>query len=83
VETGCRGGQGSPRAAAPIGRQAQVMKLLIMQFSPISRHFIGPNILLSTMFSNTFSKISPYSFQTTDKNFGPCNDKKLEAKEKE
>jgi hypothetical protein len=32
------------------------MKLLIMQSSPASRHFhLGPNILLSTLFSNTLS----------------------------
>jgi hypothetical protein len=33
------------------------MKLLIMQFSPISCHFISlqTNILLSTLFSNTLS----------------------------
>jgi hypothetical protein len=31
------------------------MKLLIMQFSPVSRHLslFGPNILLSTLFSHT------------------------------
>jgi hypothetical protein len=35
------------------------MKLLIMQFSPISSHFISlfrPSILLSTLFSNTHTE---------------------------
>jgi hypothetical protein len=36
-------------------RRVQVMKLLIMQFSPAS---FGPNILLSTLFSNTLSLCS-------------------------
>jgi hypothetical protein len=36
------------------------MKLLIMQLSPTSCHFIlfGPNILLNTLFSNTLSLCS-------------------------
>jgi hypothetical protein len=36
------------------------MKLLIMQFSPTSCHFIffGPNILFNTLFSNTLSLCS-------------------------
>jgi hypothetical protein len=34
-----------------VWRGAQVMKLLIMQFPPISRHFIPP---LSTLFSNIY-----------------------------
>jgi hypothetical protein len=33
------------------------MKLIILQFSPTSCNF-GPNILLSTLFSNTFSLFS-------------------------
>jgi hypothetical protein len=35
------------------------MKLLVMQFSPLSCHFIpfGLNILLSTLFSNTLSLV--------------------------
>jgi hypothetical protein len=38
-------------------RWEQIMKLLIMQFSPPSHHSIpfSPNILLSTLFSNTLS----------------------------
>jgi hypothetical protein len=41
-------------------RSVQVMKLLIMQFSPTSCHFIRrtPNILLSVLFSNTLSLCS-------------------------
>jgi hypothetical protein len=36
------------------------MKILIMQFPPISRHFIpfGPNILLSTLFDNSIDLIT-------------------------
>jgi len=36
------------------------MKFLIMQSSPASRHFrpLGPNILLSTLFSNTLNLCS-------------------------
>jgi hypothetical protein len=39
---------------------AQVMKLLIMQFSPASptSSLLGPNILLSTLFSNTLNLCS-------------------------
>jgi hypothetical protein len=40
----------------------QVMKLLIMQFSPTS--LFGPDILLSTLFSNTISVCS--SLNVTD-----------------
>jgi hypothetical protein len=37
----------------------QVLKFLIMQSSPVSRHFLlGPNILLSTLFSDTLSLCS-------------------------
>jgi hypothetical protein len=47
----------SPRFDYPnnILWSVQVIKLLIMQFSPASCHFflLGPNILLSTLFSNT------------------------------
>jgi hypothetical protein len=39
-----------------IWRSVQYMKLLIMQFSPTYYFIIfGPNILLSTLFSSTFS----------------------------
>jgi hypothetical protein len=40
-----------------ICRRVQVMKLLIMQSSPspVTSSLFGPNILLSTLFSNTFS----------------------------
>jgi hypothetical protein len=40
--------------------RVKVMKLLIMLFSPISRHFIffGPNILHSALFSNALSPCS-------------------------
>jgi hypothetical protein len=56
-------------------RRIQVMKLLIMQSSPTSRHF-GPNILLNTLFSNTLSLCSyrevrdkvSHSYRTTGKN---------------
>jgi hypothetical protein len=38
----------------------QVMKLLIMQSSPATRHFLlRPNILLSTLFSNPRSMFFP------------------------
>jgi hypothetical protein len=39
------------------------MQLLIMQSSPTSRHFhpLGPNILLSTLFSDTLNLYSPLS----------------------
>jgi hypothetical protein len=42
------------------GERVQVMKLLIMQLSPASCHFIplGPNILLGTLFSSTLSLCS-------------------------
>jgi hypothetical protein len=41
-------------------RRVQITELFIMQFSPLSRHLIslGPNILLSTLFSNTLSLCS-------------------------
>jgi hypothetical protein len=41
-------------------RRVKISKLLIMQFAPFSCHFIlfGPNILLSTLFSNTLSLCS-------------------------
>jgi hypothetical protein len=44
-------------------RRVQIMKLLVMQFSPPSRHFIPlrPNILLSTLFSDTLSPNSSFS----------------------
>jgi hypothetical protein len=38
-----------------IWRRVQVTKLLVMQFSATSCHFIPPNILLSTLLSNIFS----------------------------
>jgi hypothetical protein len=31
------------------------MKLLVMQFSPVTSSLFGPNTLLSTLFSNTLS----------------------------
>jgi hypothetical protein len=34
------------------------MKLLIMQFPPITSSLFGPNILLCTLFSNTVSQSS-------------------------
>jgi hypothetical protein len=39
------------------------MKLLVMHFSPTSCHFspFGPNILLSTLFSNTLSPCSYFN----------------------
>jgi hypothetical protein len=58
-------------------RRVQIMKLLVMQFSPPSRHLIplGPNILLSILFSNTLSLCSSlnvrdrvsHSYRTTGK----------------
>jgi hypothetical protein len=41
------------------------MKLLIMQFPPISRHFtlLDPNILFSTLLSNTLSLCSPLNIR--------------------
>jgi hypothetical protein len=41
-------------------RRVQVMKLLIMQFlqPPFTLALFGPNILLSTLFSNTLSLCS-------------------------
>jgi hypothetical protein len=38
-------------------RRVQIMKLLVMQFSPLSHQF-APNILLNTLFSNTPSLCS-------------------------
>jgi hypothetical protein len=37
--------------------RAQIKKVLIMQFSPVSDHFLflGPSILLSELFSNTLN----------------------------
>jgi hypothetical protein len=38
------------------------MKLLIMQSSPVSQHFLlGPNILFSTLFSNTLKQYTSLS----------------------
>jgi hypothetical protein len=41
-------------------RRVQITKFIIMQFSPLSHHLIPPwpKILLSTLFSNTFSLCS-------------------------
>jgi hypothetical protein len=40
-------------------QRVHIMKLLVMQFSPFSRpSLFGPNILLSTLFSNTLSLCS-------------------------
>jgi hypothetical protein len=39
-------------------RRVQITKFLVMQFSPLSRHLFGPNIILSTLFSNTLSLYS-------------------------
>jgi hypothetical protein len=39
-------------------RTIQITNLLVMQFSPPSRHFIPPNILLGTLSSNTLSLYS-------------------------
>ena len=40
-----------------IGWRVQIIKFLIMQFSPLTCYLVllGPNILLSTLFSNTLS----------------------------
>jgi hypothetical protein len=48
-----------------IWRRIQVMKLITMQFSRTSYHFIvfGPDILLSILFSNTFSLCSSLRVQ--------------------
>jgi hypothetical protein len=47
-------------------QRIQIMKLLIMQFSlqpPITSSLFGPNILLSTLFSNVFSLCSSLNFR--------------------
>ena len=49
-----------PRFRNPynVMRGVQIMKLLIMQISPLFCYFLqGPNISLSTLFSNTLAKI--------------------------
>jgi hypothetical protein len=48
-----------------IWRKVQIRKLLVMQFSPLSCHLIPlrPNILLSTLFSNTLSLRSSLKFR--------------------
>jgi hypothetical protein len=56
------------------------MKLLVMHFSPASYHFIpfGPNILLSTLFSNPLNVFSRSIIQLSllcdsfDNYFHPC-----------
>jgi len=42
-----------------------VMKLPILQASSASCHFLGPDILLSTLFSNTFSQYSSLTIYLT------------------
>jgi hypothetical protein len=37
------------------------MKLSIMQFSSVTSSLLGPNILLSTLFSNTLSVCSSFN----------------------
>jgi hypothetical protein len=39
-------------------RRVQITKLLVVQFSPVTSSLFGPNILLSTLFSNTLSLCS-------------------------
>jgi hypothetical protein len=52
-------------------RRVQVMKLFIMQFSPLSRPLLfGPNILISTLFLNILSLCS--FFNARDQVLHPC-----------
>jgi hypothetical protein len=55
-----------------VWQEVKVMKLLIMQFPPISvtSHLFGPNILLSILFSNTFLNVREqvsHPYRTTGK----------------
>jgi hypothetical protein len=45
------------------GWEVQIIKLLVMQFSPLPYYFVplGPNILLNTLFSDTLSLRSSLS----------------------
>jgi hypothetical protein len=47
------------------GRRVQIMQLLIMQFlqPPVASSLLGPNILLSTLFSNTHNLCSSRNFR--------------------
>jgi hypothetical protein len=43
-------------------RRVQITKLLVMQFPPVTSSLFGPNILLSTLFSNTLSLCSSLNY---------------------
>jgi hypothetical protein len=60
-------------------RRVQIMKLFIMQFSPVTSSLFGPNIHLSTLFSNTTSPWSTLNDRDCNKDINNTKTKEVDS----